>query len=291
MKTHKLYVASLATWGALLAPFSARAQLDLPRPSPQAKVFQRVGLTDISIDYSSPGVKSRKIWGGLVPFDKMWRAGANAATKITLSGAANVCGKEVPAGTYSLFFIPAQKDWAAILNKNADSTVEAYNQSLDVARCTVKPSSISMRERMIYVFSNTTDDATSLDLEWEKLKVSIPIKVDTQTQSLANIKNATEGAWRIFANSARYLLDTKKDYDEGLVHRKIAPAQRGLVQRLDQSLPPRREGQLQGGLCARRQGEPARQAVASFLRRSRRQEGARRVEEQEVARHRPSSAR
>src|SRR5689334_23112914 len=92
----------LTTAGA--AP--AFAQLDLPRPSPFAAVKQTVGLTDITVDYSSPGVKGRKIWGTLVPYDKMWRAGANSATKITFSKDVKIDGKPVPAGSYSFFVIP-----------------------------------------------------------------------------------------------------------------------------------------------------------------------------------------
>ena len=87
---------------------AARADLDLPRPSPFAKVVQTVGLTDITVDYSSPGVKGRKIWGGVVPYDKMWRAGANHATKVTFSRDVTFAGKPVPAGTYAFFVIPDQ---------------------------------------------------------------------------------------------------------------------------------------------------------------------------------------
>src|SRR6516165_6613067 len=82
---------------------AARADLELPRPSPFAKVVQTVGLTDITVDYSSPGVKGRKIWGAVVPYDQMWRAGANAATKITFSRDVTFAGKPVPAGSYAFF--------------------------------------------------------------------------------------------------------------------------------------------------------------------------------------------
>jgi hypothetical protein len=208
-----LAAAIVASWAG-----SARAQLDLPRPSPTAKVMQRVGLTDITIDYSSPGVKGRKVWGGLVPYDVMWRAGANSATKLTVSKDVSICDKSVSAGSYALFFIPGAKGWTLVLNKDAEQsgTGAQYKQDLDVLRCPLKTSAIAMRERMIFTFSNTTDDAASLDLEWEKLKVSIPIKVATEQQALANIKNATENGWRMYANAARYLLDSKKDYDAGL---------------------------------------------------------------------------
>jgi hypothetical protein len=97
---------------------SALAQLDLPQPSPAATVSQRVGLTDISVEYSSPAVNKRKIWGGLVPFDKPWRTGANAATKITFSRDVTVGGKAVPAGTYSVVSCPTAKGWTIAFNSD-----------------------------------------------------------------------------------------------------------------------------------------------------------------------------
>src|SRR5437763_17077101 len=95
----------------------ARADLDLPRPSPFAKVTQTVGYTDITVDYSSPGVKGRKIWGNVVPYDKLWRAGANLATKVTFSRDVTFAGKPVAAGTYAFFLIPTKGAWTVILNK------------------------------------------------------------------------------------------------------------------------------------------------------------------------------
>src|SRR3954452_15629791 len=95
---------------------AARADLDLPRPSPFAKVVQTVGLTDITVDYSSPGVKGRKIWGGVVPFDQVWRTGANSATRITFSKDVTVGTTKVPAGSYSIFTIPGADAWTVIIN-------------------------------------------------------------------------------------------------------------------------------------------------------------------------------
>src|SRR5262249_62129157 len=91
-----------------LSPCPALGQLQLPRPSPQAKLSQTVGLTEISIEYSSPGVKGRKIWGALVPFGQLWRAGANQATKVTFSKDGTVGDTPVPAGSYAFFAIPTQ---------------------------------------------------------------------------------------------------------------------------------------------------------------------------------------
>jgi hypothetical protein len=193
----------------------ARADLDLPRPSPFAKVVQTVGLTDITVDYSSPGVKGRKIWGAVVPYDQMWRAGANQATKITFSRDVTVAGKPVPAGTYAFFVIPTKSAWTVILNKRADQagTGRDYKQTDDLLRAQVQPKSAPFRERLAYLVTDFTDDKASLDLEWEKVRLSIPIAVATGAQVSANITAAIDGTWRTYANAARYLLETKKDAD------------------------------------------------------------------------------
>ena len=191
----------------------ARADLDLPRPSPFAKVVQTVGLTDITVDYSSPGVKGRKIWGAVVPTDQMWRAGANQATKITFSRDVTFAGKPVPAGTYAFFVIPTKSAWTVILNKRPDQagTGRDYKQADDLLRVQVQPKSAPFRERLAYLVTDFTDDKASLDLEWEKVRLSIPITVATGAQVSANITAAIDGTWRTYANAARYLLETKKD--------------------------------------------------------------------------------
>jgi hypothetical protein len=193
----------------------ARADLDLPRPSPFAKVVQTVGLTDITVDYSSPGVKGRKIWGAVVPYDQMWRAGANQATKVTFGRDVTFAGKPVAAGTYAFFVIPTKSAWTVILNKRADQagTGRDYKQADDLLRVQVQPKAAPFRERLAYLVTDFTDDKASLDLEWEKVRLSIPIAVATGAQVSANITAAIDGTWRTYANAARYLLETKKDAD------------------------------------------------------------------------------
>ena len=201
-----------------LATAPAHAALELPRPSPFAKVWQTVGLTELSVDYSSPGVKGRKIWGGLVPYDQMWRAGANSATKVTFSRNVTFAGKPVPAGTYAFFVIPSKDAWTVILNKKTDQsgTARDYKQADDVLRVSIKPKPAPFRERLAYLVTDFTDDKASLDLEWEKLRLSIPITVETATQAVANINAELDGTWRSYANAARYMLENKKDYDAGM---------------------------------------------------------------------------
>jgi hypothetical protein len=213
------FVASFAglTTATVLSPV-ATAQLDLPRPSPSAKVSQVIGLTEVSVEYSSPAVKGRKIWGGLVPYDQMWRTGANQATKITFSRDVTFGDKPVPAGAYALFTIPSKAAWTVILNKKVEQagTGRDYKAELDLVRLQVRPKTAPHRERLTFLFADFTDDKGTLDLEWDKLRLSIPIKVNTEEQALVNISKGIDGAWRTYANAARYLAETKKDYDTGL---------------------------------------------------------------------------
>lgn len=198
----------------------AHAQLpspELPQASPKARVEQRIGLTDFAVDYSSPGVKDRKIWGELVPYDELWRAGANAPTTLKASGDFTFGGTPVPAGTYVVLAIPTKKSWTVILNRNTKiQGTRNYAEADDVARVTVKPDSGPMRERLAYQFTDTTDTGSRLDLVWEKLRVSVPIAVDTATLARANIDKALNEAWRPHFLSARYLLDNKGDMNEAL---------------------------------------------------------------------------
>jgi hypothetical protein len=209
-------LASAAVIALLCSP--ASAQLVLPRPSPGAKVSQEIGLTEVTVDYSCPGVKGRKIWGGVVPYDKMWRTGANQATKITFTRDVTFGDKPVPAGSYALLTIPTKGAWTVILNKKAEQagTLQDYKADLDQARVQAQPRAVAHRERMTFLFSDFDDDKASLDLEWDKLRISVPIKVSTGEQAAANIKNALDNTWRTYANAARYLLETKKDYDSAM---------------------------------------------------------------------------
>lgn len=203
----------------LLASAGAFAQqLELPAASPAAMVQQRVGVTDISVEYSSPGVKGRKVWGDLVPYGKPWRTGANAATKVTFSRDVTFGGKPVPAGSYSLVTLPTAKGWTVILSKELGFFAggKPYDPKFDVVRVPAKTTTIAPRERLAFLFSNTTDDTTSLDMEWEKLRVSVPIKVDTKAHVQASIDSALSGSWRPHINAARYLAESTKDYATAL---------------------------------------------------------------------------
>jgi len=209
------FVAALAFTAAAVA----QGVPELPQASPLARVEQRVGITDFSVEYSSPGVKGRRIWGDVVAFDELWRTGANASTKLKASRDFTIGGKPVPAGTYSLLSIPGKKSWTIILNANANLPgTRGYDEKSDVARITVEPKSVPTRERLTFLFADTTDGSTRLDLEWEQVRISLPITVDTGSQALANIDKALDEAWRPHFVSARYLLDNGGDLDRALAY-------------------------------------------------------------------------
>ena len=201
-----------------LLALPAFAQLKLPALSPEAKVVQTAGLTTITVDYSSPAVKGRKIWGGLVPLDKVWRAGANHATTVTFSQPVIVGDKELPAGAYGYFVIPGAASWTLILSKDADLWgSDAYKPENDAARVTVKPAAIPLRERLSFQVTNFTNESANLDLEWEKVRVTLPVKLKTAEQANANIKAAMDSAWQPMNQAARYALEAK-DYANGLAY-------------------------------------------------------------------------
>lgn len=209
---------ALAGSALLSLPAAALARPEVPHPSPSAKVEQRVGITDFSVAYSSPGVKGRKIWGGLVPYGEVWRAGANASTLLEASRDFFVGETAVPAGTYAVYAIPTEGDWTVILNSNTEAWgTNGYDPANDVARITVEPKELAeSRERLTFIFSDTTDAAVNLDLEWEKRRVRIPLRVDTEGQVLAAIDEAVKGAWQPHSVSAQYLLDNDLDLERAL---------------------------------------------------------------------------
>ena len=158
--------------------FSTYAQENKIRLSPKASVMQTVGFTDVTIDYSRPGVKGRTIWGALVPYNKVWRAGANEATTINFTTDVTIEGKNLPAGKYGFFTIPNKDSWTLIFNKVADQWgAFQYNEAEDALRITVKPESNNFQEWLAYTITKTGDKSAVVSLEWEKLKVPFKIEV------------------------------------------------------------------------------------------------------------------
>jgi hypothetical protein len=191
MKLRLLTMVLAVTATAVLARESAAADLKLPRVSQKGQVMQTVGLTDVTITYSRPGVKGRTIWGDLVPYDKVWRTGANEATSITFSTDVRVNGNPLKAGTYSLHTIPAKDQWTVIFNTQVDQWGSyAYNDSADALRIQVKPQAHEFQEWMAFSVPVVGQDKALVALDWEKLRVPFEIQANTIETGLANARAA-----------------------------------------------------------------------------------------------------
>src|SRR5947209_16211752 len=156
------------------------AVLDLPRDSQHAKVMQRVGITDITINYHRPLVKGRKVWGGLVPYGQVWRAGANENTTIEFTDPVTIEGKPLAKGIYGLHMIPNENEWTVIFSKTASAWGSfTYDEKEDALRVNVKPQPADMHEALTYDFDDVKPDATMVTMRWEKVAVPFHVRVNT----------------------------------------------------------------------------------------------------------------
>lgn len=205
-----------------------QAQLKIPQASPASSIKQVIGLTEITIDYSSPAVKGREIWGELVPFDKLWRSGANSPTKISFSNAVKIEGEELAAGTYTLMTLPGEKEWEIIFNKDSKGNgVFSYVEEDDVLRVTVKPEQQKeSKERLAYLISAGDNQTGTISLHWEKLKVSFEVMVDDSEQIANSIKSTTGRMWYDLAKSAVYYVENDMDLDQALTWAEQSVAMR-----------------------------------------------------------------
>jgi hypothetical protein len=169
--------------------------LKLPRVSQHMVATQTVGLTDITVDYSRPAVKGRTIWGGLVPYDQVWRTGANEATQITFSDNVTINGQPLPKGTYSLHTIPGKDSWTIIFNKTAKQWGSFnYKQEDDALRVTAKPEKAVFHELMSIEFPQVTNDNATLAIRWENLRVPFTVGTNTTAKVMADAKAAVAAA-------------------------------------------------------------------------------------------------
>jgi tetratricopeptide (TPR) repeat protein len=181
-----------------------------PEASPEATVTQKIGLTEITVSYHRPAVNGRQVWGTLVPYGQVWRAGANENTTVTFSTPVTVNGTALAAGTYGLHMIPTAGDWTAIFSRESGAWGSfSYDQSEDAARVTVKPESASFQERLGYSFDDPTRDAVVLAMRWEKVRVPLEIKIDLPRTVLASYEAQLRGlprfgwqGWNQIANWA-----------------------------------------------------------------------------------------
>jgi len=176
-------------------------------------VSQTVGVTEITIKYSRPGVKDRPIWGKLVPYGEVWRTGANENTTIKFSTPVRIDGHELPAGIYGLQTLPTAGDWTVIFSKDANEWgAFSYKQADDALRIQAKPQPAEFRERMAFDFDDVTDTAAKVVLHWEKVRVPFTVEVDTPALVAAKAKEAVR--WQTPYQAASYCIQNNTCLDD-----------------------------------------------------------------------------
>jgi len=190
-----------------------------PRVSPNATVSQTIGVTEVRLTYGRPSVRGRTIFGDLVPYGEIWRTGANEATTVSVSTPVQIEGKQLDAGTYSLFTIPGQDTWTLVLNEEANQW-GAYNHDpdKDVLRVEVAPESGNRREQLIFTFEDVTDASATCLLHWAETSVPFEISVNTKEQVRARAEEAVPNAedWQTPARYASYALEQEHMIEDAL---------------------------------------------------------------------------
>ncbi len=205
-------------FSALMLTVSIQAQVQTPQASPFQKIEQKVGLTDVTLEYSRPSMKGRAIFGALVPYDKMWRTGANASTKITFSDGVEIGGKTLKAGTYAVYTTPSASSWDVYFYSDASSwgTPENWDESKVAAKVTVAayPLPIDI-ETFTMSLDDLTNDSVVLGMMWEKSYVGVPIKFFTDKAVTAGIEKTMNGPSAAdYYASAVYYLESGKDINQ-----------------------------------------------------------------------------
>ncbi len=216
----------VAILGLLLPLFLLPAQaqvpgLTVPEASPEATVSQVIGLTELAVAYHRPAANGRAVWGTLVPYGQVWRAGANENTTVSFSTPVTVNGTALAAGTYGLHMIPAAGDWTVIFSREAGAWGSfSYDEKEDAARVRVKPEPAAHQERLGYSFDEPTADSVVLAMRWEKLRVPLAIRIDVGRTVLENYKAQLRGlprfGWQGWSQAANWAAQHGIDLDDAL---------------------------------------------------------------------------
>lgn len=215
-------VVALAVAGLFAGAAGADAQsalLNLPRASQHARVTERIGITDITIDYHRPLVRGRKIFGGLQAYGQVWRAGANENTVISFVEPVTIEGQPLPKGAYGLHMIPGDTSWVVIFSRNSTSWGSfTYDKTEDALRVAVKPLMIASREALSYDFDDLKFDSAVITMRWEKVAVAFTVEVNTPEiveRSLHDqLRGRAQFEWQAWMEAANYLLDHELSADE-----------------------------------------------------------------------------
>lgn len=225
---NRIYITLIAA----LVGTASFAQVKAPQPSPAAKIEQTVGLTDFSIEYSRPGAKGRTVFGDLVPYDQLWRTGANKCVQFAISSAIKVEGKDLAQGTYALFTKPGEKSWDIIFYKETEfwGTPDPWVDSLEALRVSVQPITVN---DLVESFTISLDDVSNgttavLNLSWEKTKVAVKIEVPTEDIAMASIDEIMAGpSANDYYRAATYYHENGKDLKKAYEWIKKATEMKG----------------------------------------------------------------
>lgn len=198
----------------------SNAQLNTPQPSPTATVKQNFGLSSIELSYSRPAVKGRKIFGDLVPFDKVWRTGANNATTLTFGDDVTIGGTKIPAGKYGLLTIPGKTNWVVIISKHTNITSPAdYKQDGDVVRVNAAPEKLKTAvESFTIEFTGLSANKCNMEIKWANTAVKVPIETDIDSKVMAQINALMSDTSKNkpYFGAAMYYMDNNKDLNTAL---------------------------------------------------------------------------
>jgi len=215
----RLYVIGLSYF--MVLNLSLAQELQTPAPSPLGTITQIVGVTEVSIAYSRPGIKGREIFGGLVPYGELWRTGANKSTTIRFSDNVMIEGNKVPAGEYALFTIPDEKTWTIIISKNIGDGTSNYKKEDDVARFNVVPTDLNRKvERFTIQIADMTNNSARFILRWANTEVSFVMTTDTDGKVMGQIKQIMQNPdlkdANIYFEAAYYYFNNDKDIKQAL---------------------------------------------------------------------------
>ena len=207
----KIILSALAIAGFAML---TNAQVKMPAPSPTQTVKQEFGIGTVELTYSRPAAKGRKIFGDLVPYNKLWRTGANAATKIVFSEPVEIGGKKLDSGTYVLYTIPGIDTWVVIINKGLKNWgIDGYKESEDVIRFNIEPVKNKKKaESFTMEFNDVKATSCSLDIKWEKTLVSIPLVADFLDKVRGQIEAAMKTDKKPYWQAAQFY----NEYDKNL---------------------------------------------------------------------------
>jgi tetratricopeptide (TPR) repeat protein len=203
------------------APAAAQAVTGLPRQSPHARVEQTIGITEVAIDYHRPAVRDRPVWGALVPYGEVWRAGANDNTTISFSDPVTIDGKPLAAGTYGLHMIPGESQWTVVFSNDSTSWGSfSYEEADDALRVTVQPEKAPFQELLEYRFEDVTNGSAIALLHWAELAVPFEIGTDTRANALASIRRQLRHlprfSWQGWSSAAAYCVNNDFNHEEAL---------------------------------------------------------------------------